>query len=552
MYFDLVYDELGEFGLFSKYIVYVGSITSIYAGFLFVNTFFILGIPDHRCALPGWDNDTYEIQNDLHLAAINRTIPLAPPTESFKYDQCSYRTVSENGLISEKKCDSWVYDKSIFSSSLAADLNMVCDRAILKSNAQMVFFGGLLAGSFLTGLFSDRFGRKPTMCLSSIFYFLAAMGIAWTPSYVVYVFLTFCVGFFAVGNFMPSFVMGMEFVGPSKRRFAGLVGGYYWMVGNLILAGLGYGIRDWSTLQIVCAAPGIFFQLFWIIFPESPRWLYTQGRLEECKAIIRKAAKWDKVSLPDKFFNKVFQEVPEPNQGKLWHLFTNRTLCIRTLIIFFNWFVVCLAYYGLALNSGDLGGNMYLNFFLQAFMDFPATTITLVLLDRTGRKPLLVGSMIIGGLGCLGTVFTIMYGGEEYSIATKVLAMLGKIGASAAFSMVYVYSAELFPTVVRNAGMGSSSCMARVGGMIAPYIADLDRLVGGSFGKALPQVVFGTLSIIAGLLALYLPETLKRSLPETIEQGIKFGSDEEEKVKESDKEIHINKAFDDSLSSTHL
>ena len=51
--------------------------------------------------------------------------------------------------------------------------------------------------------------------------------------------------------------------------------------------------------------------------------------------------------------------------------------------------------------------------------------------------------------------------------------MLGKIGASAAFSMVYVYSAELFPTVVRNAGMGSSSCMARVGGMIAPYIADL-------------------------------------------------------------------------------
>lgn len=51
--------------------------------------------------------------------------------------------------------------------------------------------------------------------------------------------------------------------------------------------------------------------------------------------------------------------------------------------------------------------------------------------------------------------------------------MVGKVGASAAFSMVYVYSSELFPTVVRNAGMGSSSCMARVGGMTAPYIADL-------------------------------------------------------------------------------
>lgn len=56
---------------------------------------------------------------------------------------------------------------------------------------------------------------------------------------------------------------------------------------------------------------------------------------------------------------------------------------------------------------------------------------------------------------------------------TTTFAMIGKLGAAAGFSMVYQYSGELFPTVVRNAGMGSSSCMARIGGMIAPYIADL-------------------------------------------------------------------------------
>jgi OCT family organic cation transporter-like MFS transporter 4/5 len=45
---------------------------------------------------------------------------------------------------------------------------------------------------------------------------------------------------------------------------------------------------------------------------------------------------------------------------------------------------------------------------------------------------------------------------------TVALAMLGKIGIAAAFAVIYVWSAEIFPTVVRNAGMGSSSAFARV------------------------------------------------------------------------------------------
>lgn len=56
---------------------------------------------------------------------------------------------------------------------------------------------------------------------------------------------------------------------------------------------------------------------------------------------------------------------------------------------------------------------------------------------------------------------------------TVTLAMLGKIGIAAAFAVIYVWSAEIFPTVVRNAGMGSSSAFARVGGMVSPYIAGI-------------------------------------------------------------------------------
>lgn len=54
-----------------------------------------------------------------------------------------------------------------------------------------------------------------------------------------------------------------------------------------------------------------------------------------------------------------------------------------------------------------------------------------------------------------------------------VLALVGKLGAAAAFAIVYVYSSELFPTVVRNGALGAASMFARAGGMISPYISDM-------------------------------------------------------------------------------
>lgn len=47
--------------------------------------------------------------------------------------------------------------------------------------------------------------------------------------------------------------------------------------------------------------------------------------------------------------------------------------------------------------------------------------------------------------------------------------------------------------------------------------------MGGKFGQALPLVIFDAASVTAGLLCLLLPETLNRKLPESIEDGIKFG-----------------------------
>lgn len=70
--------------------------------------------------------------------------------------------------------------------------------------------------------------------------------------------------------------------------------------------------------------------------------------------------------------------------------------------------------------------------------------------------------------------------------------MLGKVGIAAGFAVIYVWSAEIYPTVVRNAGMGASSSCARVGGMIAPYIADLVSICWQQFCVVLVISICGT------------------------------------------------------------
>merc|ERR1711860_177747 len=82
--------------------------------------------------------------------------------------------------------------------------------------------------------------------------------------------------------------------------------------------------------------------------------------------------------------------------------------------------------------------------------------------------------------------------------------MTGKFLISMTFAIAYLYTAELFPTKVRNLAVGLASTFARIGSISAPYIVDLL----GSVHAGIPVVIFGAFSTSAGLLALMLPETL--------------------------------------------
>ena len=93
-----------------------------------------------RCAIPGLDNDTYAIQNEFHQRLVNLTIPPAVPNDDDDvYDKCRMYEYTHTDMLvfydvykatnlssipnrTSVTCEQWVYDDSVFTSTLAAEV----------------------------------------------------------------------------------------------------------------------------------------------------------------------------------------------------------------------------------------------------------------------------------------------------------------------------------------------------------------------------------------------------------------------------------------------
>ena len=82
----------------------------------------------------------------------------------------------------------------------------------------------------------------------------------------------------------------------------------------------------------------------------------------------------------------------------------------------------------------------------------------------------------------------------------------GKFGASAAFALVYLYTAEIFPTLIRATVVGICSMFARVGGILAPQVAIYLPIV--TLSVQAPMILMGTCALLGSVAAIWLPETL--------------------------------------------
>lgn len=286
----------------------------------------------------------------------------------------------------------------------------------------------------------------------------------------------------------------------------------------MLVAGWGALIKDRQFLQVVYGLHGVLFLGHWWLLDESPRWLWMQGRASEAVEIVAKGLRINGSGIPvDKQYYiqkaKTQQVTEEKASAGLGDLFKTPNLRMKTLNVCLCWFANSLVYYGLSLSAGKLYGNPYLILFIMGLVEFPSYMTIILVLDRLGRRPITSTLMLAGGICCMVAAFI-----EQGSTISTAIVMMGKLFIAGSFGVIYNYSAELFPTVVRNSAMGLGSMCARLSGALTPLITLLD-----SFDPKIPAVVFGIIALVSGVWVMFLPETMNQPMPESIEDGENFG-----------------------------
>ncbi|CAN9501811.1 unnamed protein product [Ophioblennius macclurei] len=512
---------LGQWGRFQQEAFFLICLSILTNGLGVFSIVFLADIPTHHCLIPG-----VNLTDDWYRAAI----PVEVLDGKQGLSRCSryrldvVRNLSAQGLVpgrdvnltdlEQEGCvDGWSYSRDIYQSTLVSEFDLVCSEQWKQPFTSTVFFLGVLSGCFVSGPLSDRFGRKPvffaTMGIQAIFTLVSIF----TPNWTVYSVIYFLNGLGQISNYIAAFVLGTEILtGKVRVIFSSMGICLSYAVGYMCLPLLAYFVRDWKSLTMILSLPGLLYMPLWWFVPESPRWLLSQGRADEAEAILRKAAVKNKVEAPQAIFVDEYFQDDEAKSKEGYNPFSIvRTADIRntTLILCLLWFSLSIGYFGLSLNTSRLHTDPYISCFISAAVEVPAYVSSGLALRYLPRRLAVILILILGGV----SLFCIQLVPQDLPGLSTALEMVGKFGITTGTSLMFVYTAELYPTALRNTATATCTAVSRIGSCVAPFLLQLSV-----YSRYLPQMTLGSLAIVSVFATIFLPESFGHPLPQTMEQ----------------------------------
>ncbi len=367
------------------------------------------------------------------------------------------------------------------------------------------YTAGQLFGALLGGPIGDKIGRKKSILLYEIIHIIAMLGGAISPNvYILYIFRL--LQGLALGALLVVLFAGFTEYVPGRNRGTwssrtSFIGNWAHPVCNgiaLVIVGTGisYGMNWRIQFMIPSILSIIASMLIAKKFPESPRWLESQGRYEEAEAIMSKIEKDIEASL-GKPLPPVTEAPKEVKQLPYSALFKGKLLR-RTIVGSFvligmntiqytlmNWMPSMLKSMGF-----DTSQSQFMTMFGLFGAPFGIFIASLIM-DKLPRRVLGVGLLV--GMAVLGIIT-----GQQTSQGGLILwtFLLNTVIYMYVCYASAVYVPEMWPTSAKLSGSGFSNAMGRVSNIFFPFLV---TYVANSVGAG---GVFILISIVAVIIAV--------------------------------------------------
>ncbi|SIS74980.1 MFS transporter, SP family, arabinose:H+ symporter [Alicyclobacillus vulcanalis] len=400
-----------------------------------------------------------------------------------------------------------------------------------------IMIGGVI-GVAISGFLSDRIGRRKVLMTAAVLFAIAALVSAVSHD-VTTLILARIVGGLGIGMGSALSVTYISECAPTQIRGAlsslyqllTIIGIFLTYLTNFLIQRSGNLAWDvhtgWRWMLGLGAVPAAIFFFVLLFAPESPRWLTKAGRSDEAFSIL---ARINGHSVAQRELESIRQSLESESAASVRDLLKpgwRKALAVGILLALFNQIIGmnAVTYYGPEIFR-MVGFSLNSDFEIQAFfgaMWVVFTVVAVVLIDRVGRKPL----MIVGS--ALMAIFMALMGLTFYlHVHNGFWLVLFIMGFTAAFSVSmgpipWIMIPEIFPNHLRARAAGIATIFLwGANWAIGQFTPVLLNNVGGSYTFWMFAVI-NVLGVI--FVSVLVPETKNRSL-EDIERIWMGGSGE--------------------------
>jgi sugar porter (SP) family MFS transporter len=400
----------------------------------------------------------------------------------------------------------------------------------LSSFEQDAVVSGLLLGAaigaVIAGRVSDRIGRRPTIIGISVLFIVGILVIVVSPSLAILIVGRFLVGL-AVGGSSSVVIVFLSEVAPPAQRGRIVSANQLMVTAGIVVAYLvDYAFSsggDWRAMFGVAFAPAALLGLGMLAMPETPRYLASHGKDEDARRVLMRMLGTSDEHEIEEELSKIDRDVAE---GPRWRALLAPNLR-RVLVVGIGLAILqqitginTVIYFApTLLNDTGLGSsNSILNSIPIGTINVIATIVSLLIIDRVGRRPLLVCSLAGMALSLLGLGIAFELAGNTRSdLALTFLVLYVGSFAIGFGPLFWLLISEIYPGEVR----GEANSVATAANWLANFAVALTFLdLVEAVGESAVFWGFGVISVLSIVFTLrFVPETRDKSL-EDLEQEL--------------------------------